>query len=72
MPAVIESRTIDGRVFISVEDTCAALRERANEFAEACNAQDDLEVATAYRAVTEELRARADWLDVSTLAYIST
>jgi len=67
----IEGRVIDGRVFISVEDVCEALRVRANDFARACNDADDEETATAYRAVTEELRARADWLDIATIAHLS-
>lgn len=74
----IESRTLDGQVFISVTDTAAALRARADDFDHAAEALgeplvgDDFQVARVYRAVAMELGARADWLDVATISHLGT
>ena len=70
-------RLDDGRAFFSVADVVRALQLRADDFDRAAvelGEPLDAEAftsATAYRAVAAELRARADWLDVATVAHIT-
>jgi hypothetical protein len=73
----IEGKVIGGQTYVAVKDVAASLRERAADFdsyAEALGEPldgDKFRNAVAYRAVAMELRARADWLDVAAVAYVS-
>jgi hypothetical protein len=62
---------VDGRVALEASAIVAYLRERAENFAEACNGAPIDEHATAYRAVTLELRRIADELDVGCIGVLS-
>lgn len=77
MTTTIESRTVDGIVYLSAPDLIAALRGRADEIEALAQALgDDLtpeqhETATAYLTVAGELRERADWLDIAVISHVS-
>ncbi|QLQ37977.1 hypothetical protein [Micromonospora robiginosa] len=77
MTATIEARTIDGTVYLSAPDLVALLRGRANEVkAVALAMGDDLtpeqyETAVAYHTTVEELRQRADWIDLAVIAHLT-
>ena len=69
-------RLDDGRVFFNAADVIAALRLRADDFDRAAAELgeplgDAFTNAVAHHAVATELRARADWLDVATVAHLS-
>jgi hypothetical protein len=73
----IDGKVVGGQLYVPVKDVAAALRERADDFdgyAEALGEPldgDDFRNAVVYRGVAMELRARADWLDVAAVAYVS-
>jgi hypothetical protein len=74
--STIESRTIDGRIFLAADDVTKALRDRADDFTDQAEredpSKDDAFVnAVAYHAVAQELRQRADWIDLAVLEHIS-
>ena len=77
MTTTIESRTVDGVVYLSAPDLTAALRGRADEIEAVAEAMgDDLtpeqhETAVAYHTTARELRERADWLDIAVIAHLS-
>jgi hypothetical protein len=73
----LDGKVIGGQLYVPVKDVAAALRERADDFdgyAEALVeplAGADFRNAVVYRGVAMELRARADWFDVATVAYVT-
>lgn len=77
MSTTIEARTIDGTVYLSAPDLVALLRGRADEVEQVALAMgDDLaaeqyEQAVAYHTTVEELRQRADWLDIAVIAHLT-
>ncbi len=75
MSTAIESRTIDGRIFVAADDLAAALRARADEYAAEVASFGDHpdyeDVGLGYRATAEELRQRADALDCAAIAHVS-
>lgn len=77
MAAQIESRTIDGRLFLSADDVVKALRMRADEYTAAAVALGNpvpealIEAAVAYQAIANELGQRADHIDLAAIAHVS-
>lgn len=73
----IESRTFEGKVWLSARDVAQALRMRADDYADEAAAlgdplpQGERETAVAYRVAEEELRQRADHLDVAVIEHLS-
>lgn len=64
-------RAPDGQAWISAVDLIEHLRARADRYADACNAAEVDEHATAHRTVATEMRDQADRLDVEILGAIS-
>lgn len=77
MTTTIEARTIDGVVYLSAPDLVALLRGRADEVEQvALSMGDDLtaeqyEQAVAYHTTVEELRQRADWIDIAVITHLT-
>jgi hypothetical protein len=67
----------DGRVFFNAADVIRSLRSRADDFDRAAAELGEpldgkaFTDVVAHHAVATELRARADWLDVATVAHPS-
>ncbi len=70
MSTTIESRTLDGRIFVAAEDVTAALRERAAEVDTSAE-QAEPDTADAWRCTAEELRQRAEALDFAAIVHVS-
>jgi hypothetical protein len=72
MAAEIESRTIDGRLFLAAEDVVTALRLRASEYHEGATEADERDHALCYEACATELQLRADAIDLAAIEHVST
>lgn len=72
----IEARTIDGRVWLAADDVANGLRSRAEDYttSEAAAAGGPLQhdARDVHLTVAEELRQRADWIDIAAVSYLST
>ena len=73
----IDGKVIGGQLYVPAKDVVVALREQAADFdgwADALGEPldgDDFQKAVVYRGVAMELRARADWLDVAAVSYVT-
>jgi hypothetical protein len=77
MTVHIESRTLDGRVWLAADDVAEALRTRAAEFTDQAEALGDpvpgeeWDLAVVLHATASELHQRADALDCAVIEHIS-
>lgn len=69
--SVIESRTIDGRLYFAADDVCAALRNRASEYRDRAAATTDPEHLLCYHVCATELDARADVIDLAAIEHVT-
>lgn len=73
---LIESREVDGQIYLSAVDVTKALRQRADYYdtdvlADTDPAEADTlyELEAVYRFAAKELRERADAIDFATIAH---
>ena len=65
----LDTRVLDGKIYISLDSLSAALKARAAEYLDAARDSSFEETRTAYYAVAQELEYRSDMLNFASIAY---